>query len=161
MTLQDLGNIGEFVGAVGVVVSLVYLAVQIRQNTKATRANSVQDLTENINKAAENLIEPENAELYLRGIRSYATLTPEEKLRFGQLINVLVNRLDTLLEFQRLGFVRKSYVEAQTEGFRMILRHPGVREYWERFGHLLFTQEVRDWVEENIAVQQGDQADRP
>lgn len=95
VTLQDLGNIGEFVGAVGVVVSLVYLAVQIRQNTKATRANSVQDLTENINKAAEKLIEPENAELYLRGIRSYATLTPEEKLRFGQLINVLVNRLDT------------------------------------------------------------------
>jgi hypothetical protein len=31
MTLEDLGNIGEFVAAIGVVVSFVYLAVQIRQ----------------------------------------------------------------------------------------------------------------------------------
>ena len=34
MTLEDLGNLGEFVGAIGVVVSLVYLALQIRQNTR-------------------------------------------------------------------------------------------------------------------------------
>ena len=37
MSLQDLGNIGEFIGAVGVVASLIYLALQIRQNTKAVR----------------------------------------------------------------------------------------------------------------------------
>ena len=37
MTLMDmaqlLGNFGEFVGAIAVVVTLVYLSVQIRQNT--------------------------------------------------------------------------------------------------------------------------------
>ncbi len=31
MTLQDLGNLGEFIGAIAVVISLVYLAAQIRQ----------------------------------------------------------------------------------------------------------------------------------
>ena len=34
MTLQDLGNLGEFISAVAVVVSLVYVAYQIRQNTR-------------------------------------------------------------------------------------------------------------------------------
>ena len=34
MTIQDLGSIGEFVASIGVIVSLVYLAVQIRQNSK-------------------------------------------------------------------------------------------------------------------------------
>ena len=42
MTLQDLGNIGEFVGAIGVIASLVYLAVQIRQNTTSVRASTFQ-----------------------------------------------------------------------------------------------------------------------
>jgi hypothetical protein len=42
MTLQDLGNIGEFVAAIGVVVSLVYLAVQIRR----TRSDWVEENTE-------------------------------------------------------------------------------------------------------------------
>ncbi len=40
MTLQDLGNIGEFVGALGVVASLIYLALQIRQNTRQLRNNA-------------------------------------------------------------------------------------------------------------------------
>jgi hypothetical protein len=35
MTLQDLGAIGEVIGAVAVVVTLIYLAKQIRQNTRA------------------------------------------------------------------------------------------------------------------------------
>jgi hypothetical protein len=160
VTLQDLGNIGELVGAVGVVVSLVYLAVQIRQNTKTVRATSVQELTEDINKGAAALIVPQNAELYVRGIRSYATLSPEEKMRFGQMINVLVDRTDTVLEFQRLGLIRESFVEARLEGLRVIFSNPGVREYWERSSHL-FTREVRDWVEENTEVRRGDEADRP
>jgi hypothetical protein len=42
MSLEDLGNIGEFVAAVAVVVSLVYVAVQIRQNTRSVRASSYQ-----------------------------------------------------------------------------------------------------------------------
>jgi hypothetical protein len=35
MTLQDWGAIGEMVGAVAVVVTLIYLAKQIKQNTHA------------------------------------------------------------------------------------------------------------------------------
>ena len=41
---QMLGNYGEFVGAIGVVVTLAYLAVQIRQNTLSARAQSRQNL---------------------------------------------------------------------------------------------------------------------
>jgi hypothetical protein len=39
MTLENLGNLGEFLGAVGVIVTLVYLAVPIRENTRMMRAN--------------------------------------------------------------------------------------------------------------------------
>ena len=39
MTLEDLGNLGEFLGAIGVIVTLVYLAVQVLQNTRMVRAN--------------------------------------------------------------------------------------------------------------------------
>lgn len=35
MTLIELGAIGEFVGAIGVIATLIYLAVQIRQNTRS------------------------------------------------------------------------------------------------------------------------------
>jgi hypothetical protein len=35
-----LGNIGDFVAAIGVVISLVYLAAQIRQNTRQLAQNT-------------------------------------------------------------------------------------------------------------------------
>ena len=40
MTLEDLANLGEFIGAFAVVVSLIYLAIQIRQNTAQIRESS-------------------------------------------------------------------------------------------------------------------------
>ena len=35
MSLENLGNLGEFIGAIAVLVSVMYLALQIRQNTKS------------------------------------------------------------------------------------------------------------------------------
>lgn len=37
MTLAELGALGKFVGGIAVILTLVYLAVQIRQNTKQMR----------------------------------------------------------------------------------------------------------------------------
>ena len=33
MSIMELGALGEFVGSIGVIATLIYLAVQIRQNT--------------------------------------------------------------------------------------------------------------------------------
>ena len=48
MTLQDFGNLGEFVGAIAVVISLVYLAAQIRQNTRALHSSSYAQSAEQL-----------------------------------------------------------------------------------------------------------------
>lgn len=42
---QLLGNVGEFVGAIAVVVTIGYLAVQIRQNTRASKAGTYSETT--------------------------------------------------------------------------------------------------------------------
>ena len=42
-TAELLGNFGEAIGAIAVVVSLVYLALQLRLNTKALKANASWD----------------------------------------------------------------------------------------------------------------------
>jgi len=38
LTLEELGSVGEFVGALAVLVTLIYLAVQIHQHTKTVKA---------------------------------------------------------------------------------------------------------------------------
>ena len=53
MSLEDLGNIGEFVAAVAVVISLVYLAVQIRQNTTQMSQNTLAVANASYHQALE------------------------------------------------------------------------------------------------------------
>ena len=42
MNLNDLANLGQIIGALAVVVSLIYVALQIRQNTNAVRSAAAQ-----------------------------------------------------------------------------------------------------------------------
>jgi len=40
MDLTQLANLGEFIGGVAVLVTLIYLALQVRQNTKVVGSNT-------------------------------------------------------------------------------------------------------------------------
>jgi hypothetical protein len=43
MTLEQLGSISEAVGAIAVVVSLLFLGIELRRNTRSVRAASAYD----------------------------------------------------------------------------------------------------------------------
>lgn len=42
MNLQDPANVGELVGGIAVIASLVYLAIRIHQNARSLRARTFQ-----------------------------------------------------------------------------------------------------------------------
>ena len=94
MSIQEWAAIAEIVGAVAVVASLVYLAVQIRQNThglamslKSTELAAFERNVEAGNRIREIFIlNPDVSELYERGLKSYAGLSGSDKLRFSMLL---------------------------------------------------------------------------
>lgn len=113
MTIADLGSIGEFVGAIGVIVSLVYLAVQIRRNDQSTRAATVQSLLGRSTDITLQLVyskfDPETAsggdrDRLLFGIfshfnnafyqKSVGILDEETWLMFDERIKVVIDRQD-------------------------------------------------------------------
>lgn len=73
MSIQDLGSIGEFIAAIATILTLVYLALQIRQNTAVSRAAAAQEVL----KAHRLLIRevltlnPEVENVFIRGIHSF------------------------------------------------------------------------------------------
>jgi hypothetical protein len=76
VTIQDLGSLGELIAAVATVATLGYLAVQIRQNTRATHAASVQDAGAGLVNAVTLMSQnPENADVVHRGLFHYDHLS--------------------------------------------------------------------------------------
>ena len=82
--LQTLANIGEIIGAVVVILSLVYLTIQVHQNTQAQR-------TENYARAMDRLAaiqstlsqDGEISLIFSRGVLDASKLTPLDKVRFN------------------------------------------------------------------------------
>jgi hypothetical protein len=56
MNWEAIGAIGEVVGAAGVIASLIYLAAQIRQNTRSVEAAAYQSVAEGLADAAFRLV---------------------------------------------------------------------------------------------------------
>ncbi|MCZ6888455.1 MAG: hypothetical protein O7H39_08165 [Gammaproteobacteria bacterium] len=80
---QMLGNYGEFVGSIGVVATLVYLAIQIRQNTATSRGLSRQTLIDGwAVSQAQFQSNPELLRIYAKGIMQWSTMSNTEKTQF-------------------------------------------------------------------------------
>lgn len=79
--LENLANIGEFIGALGVIVSIGYLAIQIRQNTKAVQSASYHQAAEQTWSALLNITGSESLANVLTRVGRGEALTEEEALR--------------------------------------------------------------------------------
>ena len=83
MSIMELGALGEFFGSIGVVATLIYLAVQIRQNTRSDRASSRQTILDNFYGGAwETARDAELRQVTLSGLNRYSELAPDQKAAF-------------------------------------------------------------------------------
>jgi hypothetical protein len=55
MTIMELGALGEILGAIAVIVTLIYLAVQIKQNTRSMNENRQLALAQTYQMRADAL----------------------------------------------------------------------------------------------------------
>jgi len=88
MNWEAIGAAGEVVGAAGVIVTLLYLATQIRQNTRAVRLNTLHSTTEGFRSQAA-LIGASSAvaEIYAGGLTNPDELNQNERVQFYALMH--------------------------------------------------------------------------
>src|SRR5206468_7140637 len=83
MTLNDLANLGQIIGALAVVISLFYVAHSIRQNTNAVRSATAQTVHEHFANWYHLIAaDAELAQVAANGLRDYGSLSEQERVRF-------------------------------------------------------------------------------
>ena len=103
MTLEDPGNAGDFVGALAVVAALIYLAVQLRQNTKQMVENGEEARLAALERAVQAMSQLRLATIrdagvadsWIRGSRGLTDLDEQEALRFYMLMSDLLFNQET------------------------------------------------------------------
>lgn len=120
---QILGNFGEFVGAIAVVVTLGYLTVHIKQNTRATKNSSAETMM----VAAQNTAlalgsSTEGASIWVRGLTDYSSLNADEKARMQFLMLSQILTSDSMYWSYRVGNLYKELWERQSSWMKTFLQ---------------------------------------
>lgn len=150
--LDALGNLGEFVGAVGVVVSLVYLALQLRQNTRSVRAASFNDMVQNSIRLLEHgFRDSEFARFLATAENDPDALDEVGQLRWDAYMTAVFRHFGNLVYQQRVGALDAQLWESYQRDLKEHLRSPAFAA-WFRTHQVVFSdslvEEVRDLVEE-------------
>ncbi len=135
MNWEAIGAIGEIVGAIAVVVTIGYLAVQIRQNTISLRSASVQQILQGIAELNQFLgSAPDVTDLWWRGTRDPASLSEEEWHRFIHIASAYIRRMELMFLNHLQGSVPAQVWEAQTNNLRRWFSTPGIQRWLSDLG---------------------------
>lgn len=134
MTIQDLGAIGELVGAVATVATLAYLAVQIRANTQMMRAQSRREhQSSNAQYAIALAQNSDLADIFNRGLAGFESLTDAERTQFIFLFSQIVGVVEAAYGDWKNGVTDRAELDRTMAGSGALLASPGGRSYWRAF----------------------------
>jgi hypothetical protein len=155
VTLEDLGNIGEFLGAIGVIASLVYLAIQIRQNTKSVRSATYQSSTRDIVQLSDQMSQdPELTRIWFEGLRGFDSMPQADRRRFAAYMMGAYRRYESMLYQTQQGLLEQEWWEGVGNNLEDMTLQPGTQAWWTDARHLFrpeFQQFVDGIIEKNRA----------
>ena len=141
MSWQDLGSIGEMVSAIAVVISLIYLAFQIRQNTsqidqntEAARATAFDSSITHAMVARQAIFENEDvARIYHDGSIDPDSLSDHDRLRYRLMVHNILWSIWNLQSQARVGGLTTETWEAQRMILVRMMSSRGVQWFWSNY----------------------------
>lgn len=150
MTLEDLANVGELIGGIAVVASLIYLAIQIRQNTASVRSATHATNTDIWTSMLIQVASPQFNEAYLHGSSGNPDLKPHQFLQFYLINRALFVAFENQFYQYSHGTLDPEIYMGYERSFKnQLLSFPGFQIYWQLTRHE-FTPEFAARVDKFI-----------
>src|SRR6266480_4033662 len=133
---EAISAIGQIVGAIGVVVSLIYVATEVRNSARATQLASRRSISEIFTLLSRQLAEhPDLRELYYRGLHDFESLEGTDLVGFAQVMLQLFRAYEEAYYGHLEGDVDPRLWRGWEAAMRDINGYPGVQAYWRSRSH--------------------------
>ena len=146
---EVVGAIAELIGSVAVLVTLLFVLIQLRHSSSAIRSVSLQSaLGADVGILTSLVSDPELHGIYHRGIRSTDELSKEEYSRFEILLLLMLRMNDIQYQQYVNGETGAEYWDSLATTFQTQLEMPGMFASWQRQKGVLtkgFVAEVDSW----------------
>jgi hypothetical protein len=148
--LEALGNIGDFIGGLAVVITLIYLAHQIRQNTASVQAATVQSAAQaNAELMDRFASDPELLKFYLAGVRDFESLSADDRARFASVMGSIMHRGEGMVDQVERGLLPPQALEGSANRLRATFTGVGTLAWWGRGKHV-YAANYQKWIDDEI-----------
>jgi hypothetical protein len=147
---EAVSALAEVFGLVAVLVSLIYIGFEVRQNTRQARLSAQRDLVQELGQLSSCLTtNSELASIVIEGAKDLENLSPIEQIQFRSYMNHLFALFEQqhLLHHEGEGDPETwTAVKAMMDDF---LATTGCKQWWQQRAHY-HTQRFKYYVEQRL-----------
>ena len=131
MDLESLAYLGEVIGAAAVVASLLYLAIQVRQSTRAQQTENYSRALERVSTMQGTLSQDNNlSRIFATGVEDASRLTTLEKIRFTWALYEAFDAFEFMFYTYKNEEIPEEVWARWSDTVAWWLIFPGVQEWW-------------------------------
>ncbi len=148
MTLSELGDLGDFIGAIGVIASLVYVGFEVRRNTKALRAQAHETVVAGYMESIDVISEHADvmAKCFKSSYEEFRNYTDGEKTIFFGVIFGFFKHFEQIHAQYRQGLIGDEQWDSWSEHILMQFHQPGP-QWWWKVRRTSFVKPFREYLE--------------
>jgi hypothetical protein len=150
VTLSDLASIGSLVSGVAVLISLIYLAQQIRQSASNQRAAVHQGRSATIGDLLIRLAEPSLARTFSRAASGDREIPVEEFYQYLNLFGAVLMGWEDHFDQHKSGMLSDDRFFSTSAAIANVFQRPGNRAAWKVYAAPQFARDFRAFVEDRI-----------
>ena len=149
MTILELGALGEMIGGFAVVISLIYVGLQIRLNSNSVRAASQIAIRQLGSEITSHLAAPDMARIYVQGLKDLSPLPAEDQVRFHSLMLSLFGIFEAFYFQGYFGIIPQEIQPTHNMAI-FHLQKPGVKQWWDGGGRDQFSEKFIEQLEQAL-----------
>ena len=149
MNWEAASAVAEILGLIAVVVSLLYLAFQVRQNTiQLKQDNMLKNVRGTLDTNWYYHRDPAAFEVFRKGVKSFDAMAPQDQAHFHSIVVDLAFYLQMVWSLAQHGLVDESAVKINERFLAAVLITPGGREW---FDYAKSTEPMPDYAIDYLA----------
>jgi hypothetical protein len=150
MNWDAIGAVGEIAGATGVIISLIYLATQIKNQSRDARLTAVNNMTSQWNSFMGDMTtNTELARVWAKGVVDFDSLNPTERVMLSTHFSRILRITESMFHQHQGGLLDDKIWLGIRRSITDFISSPGVRIWWPTRKHW-FSDEYGAFIQEEI-----------
>lgn len=141
--------LGQLLAALGVIVSVIYLAMQVKETNAQTRLASSQAVDNSLMASWDPIYIPGNFEVWQKALFNPDSLTQSEEFLFNTLMSRVLQSFNLVAAQYTRGTYDAHLFQSVAAYYAGFVGTTGGQRYWRRYGHLS-VPEARAAVEREL-----------